>query len=398
MSLQTSRRRIRRAAVVDSLLGTQTDQAPSVASVILALASKLNSTGNGSGLTGLTVSQLSDASANGKSLITAANYAAMKTLLGLVIGTDVLAPTGNGSGLTGLTQSQISGLVSDLAGKLSTTGNGSGLTGLTVSQLSDASANGKSLITAADYAAMKTLLGLVIGTDVLAPTGNGSGLTGLTQSQISGLVSDLAGKLPTTGNGSGLTGLTVSQLSDASANGKSLITAANYAAMLSLLGAASASDAPSTVCGAITTSTDYSGSSDAFTVEPSELTITFPSTGLWDLWVLINCYLTTTGVTTQYRLACGTAVVSGSTGYPTGFAFAQGASGIANSKITTGSPLLIGGTSKSSGEQALVLLGTHSLRVTTAGTLKTQLAIAGATSNVLKLLNTTKIVAIKRAS
>jgi hypothetical protein len=42
----------------------------------------------------------------------------------------------------------------------------------------------------------RTNLGLVIGTNVLAPNGNGSLLTGLTQSQISGLVSDLALKAP----------------------------------------------------------------------------------------------------------------------------------------------------------------------------------------------------------
>jgi hypothetical protein len=34
---------------------------------------------------------------------------------------------------------------------------------------------------------MRTQLGLVIGTDVIAPSGNGSSLTGITQSQVSGL-------------------------------------------------------------------------------------------------------------------------------------------------------------------------------------------------------------------
>ena len=45
-------------------------------------------------------------------------------------------------------------------------------------------------------AGARTNLGLVIGTDVLAPNGNGSNLTGLTQSQISGLTAALAAKAP----------------------------------------------------------------------------------------------------------------------------------------------------------------------------------------------------------
>ena len=149
------------------------------------------------------------------------------------------------------------------------------------------------------------------------------------------------------------------------------------------------------VTGKISTNTDYTGSSDAFTIEPASLTITIPSTGCWLIDVHLNFYMTSTAVTTQYRMALGTATINGSTNYPTGFAYAQGASGTSNSKITTGSPTIIGGTSKSSGENALVLIGRHAIDVSGAGTIKVQIAIAGTTSNVAKLLTGSHIRASK---
>jgi hypothetical protein len=140
------------------------------------------------------------------------------------------------------------------------------------------------------------------------------------------------------------------------------------------------------VLGYISSNTDYTGTSSAYTVEPAALTITIPSTGKWAIKVHINNYLTTTGITTDYRIAMGTAAISGSTGYPTGFGYAQGGTGLNNSKITTGSPTVISGPSKSSGENALVLIGDHVLDVSTSGTIKVQMSIAGTTANVLKLL------------
>jgi hypothetical protein len=106
-------------------------------------------------------------SANGKSLVTAADYAAMKALLDLEIGTDVQAYDADLTTWAGLTPS----------------------------------ANAQSLVTAADYSAMRTLLGLVIGTNVQAYDADLTTWAGLTPS----------------------------------ANAQSLVTAADYSAMRTLL-------------------------------------------------------------------------------------------------------------------------------------------------------------------
>lgn len=132
-----------------------TDEA-SLASLITSVSSKLAKSSNLSDLasvsaarsnlglgslataSSVTASQISDASANGRDLIQAANYAAMKALLAIASG-------------------DVSGL-----GSLATASS------VTASQVSDASANGRSLITAANYAAMAALLGLTIGTNTQA--------------------------------------------------------------------------------------------------------------------------------------------------------------------------------------------------------------------------------------
>lgn len=94
------------------------------------------------------VADLSDASANGRSLISAANYAAMKTLLDLEIGVDVQAYDADLTTWAGLTPS----------------------------------ANAQSLVTAANYAAMRALLDLEVGTDfpALVHTHVQADVTGLT--------------------------------------------------------------------------------------------------------------------------------------------------------------------------------------------------------------------------
>lgn len=87
-----------------------------------------------------------------------------------------------------------------------------------VADLSDASANAQSLLQAADYAAMRALLDLEAGTDFYS--------TGAVDSALSGKAASSHTH-------------TVSDLSDASANGKSLIAAADYETMVGLLGISS---------------------------------------------------------------------------------------------------------------------------------------------------------------
>ena len=111
------------------------------------------------------LTSLASASANGVSLVTAADYAAMRTLLALDVGTNVQAWDAQ------------------------------------LDSLSAATANGVALVTAADYAAMKALLDLEIGTDIQAYSANLDEWSGI----------------------------------NPSANGGSLVAAADYAAMRALL-------------------------------------------------------------------------------------------------------------------------------------------------------------------
>ena len=85
------------------------------------------------------LTSLSAASANGVSLVTAANYAAMRTLLDLEAGTDFYSISAADAAFQPLDAE--------------------------LTSLSGASANGVSLVTAANYAAMRGLLDLEAGTD-----------------------------------------------------------------------------------------------------------------------------------------------------------------------------------------------------------------------------------------
>lgn len=139
-----------------------------------------------------------------------------------------LAPVQTVAGRTGavtLSASDVSGL-----GTIATqAANSVEITGGSVSGITDiAVSDGGTGASTASGA--RSNLGLVIGTNVLAPNGNGSALSGLQQSQISGLVSDLGNKADLVG------GVIPTSQIPSFAISEYLGVAANEAAMLALVG------------------------------------------------------------------------------------------------------------------------------------------------------------------
>jgi hypothetical protein len=108
-------------------------------------------------------------SANAQSLVTAANYAAMRALLDLEAGTDFLTPAAIAAAYQPL-DSDLSAIAF-----LTTTAFGRSLLeaadAAALRTLAGLSANGQSLVTAANYAAMRALLDLEAGTDFYSIAG-----------------------------------------------------------------------------------------------------------------------------------------------------------------------------------------------------------------------------------
>lgn len=93
----------------------------------------------------LALADITDASANGRSLVAAADYAAMRTLLGLVIGTNVQAYDAALASIAGLTLA---------SGKMLYT------TGTDTFAVADITAAGRAILAGADAAAQRVTLGL----------------------------------------------------------------------------------------------------------------------------------------------------------------------------------------------------------------------------------------------
>ena len=101
--------------------------------------------------------------ANGKSLVTAADYAAMRALLDLEVGTDFLSPAAIAAAYQPL-----DGDLTAIAALTSAADKGIQFTGAGTAATYDLTAAGKALLDDADASAQRTTLGLVIGTNVQA--------------------------------------------------------------------------------------------------------------------------------------------------------------------------------------------------------------------------------------
>lgn len=154
------------AAAWGGITGTLADQTD----LQNALNAKLATNGNGSSLTGLTKTQVGLANADNTSDANKPVSTATQTALDAK-----LATNGNGSALTGITASQIG--ATTIGGNIFALANPGAITFPRI--------NADNTATARSAADMRTDLGLVIGTNVLAPNGNGSALTGLTAAQVS---------------------------------------------------------------------------------------------------------------------------------------------------------------------------------------------------------------------
>lgn len=185
-------------------------------------------------------------SANAQSLVTAANYAAMRTLLDLEAGTDFYSIAGAdaafaaiGHNHSGVYQPLDSDLTA-IAGLTSAADKGIQFTGAGTAATFDLTAAGKALLDDADASAQRTTLGLVIGTNVQAydadlttwagitpGTGVGTALAVNTGSAGAVVLFDGAGGTPSSLVGTNITG-TAASLTVGGFKVVTKSTAANY--------------------------------------------------------------------------------------------------------------------------------------------------------------------------
>lgn len=176
---------------------------------------------------------------------------------------------------------------------------------------------GQGVITAADYAAIRTLLSLVPGTNVLAPNGSGSALTALHASEI------------TTGT-----------ISEARLQSGSIANPVRVE---------------------LAADDSWAGANGVYS---TILTIAIPSTGRWHIAYRLICN-TLTSLSFSARVAEGTGAFGDPNGSVVGTNYGNATP--SNAVVSTGSPNIVAGSSRTSNLWA-VSEGDVIINVTTPGT------------------------------
>lgn len=156
--------------------------------------------------------------------------------------------------------------------------------------------------------------------------------------------------------------------------------------------AAASGSSPTIVCVAPASDITLAGNNATYT-SISDLTATVTSTGKYEFELMFISRLTSSGITTGVRMKLGTATISAADGDPVGLALAQGATGAANMSYTSATGV-ISGNSKSSGDSYVMFLLKGTLDFTGTGTILVEASIAGTTAGQ-KILKTSKFKLVK---
>lgn len=263
----------------------------------------------------------------------------------------------------------LDGELTAIAGLTSAADKGVYFTGSGTAGLFDISTFTRTYTGAANAGAFRTAVGLAIGSDVQAFDAELAAIAGLTSAANKGIY---------------FTGAGTAATFDLSSFARTFLDDADAATVRSTLGAAASTDAPAIVCVSPTSNSTWNGNSGTYT-SATDLTVTPSGTGKWSAELLILTKLTTTAVSTAFRVLLGDgAAIANADADPVGAALAQGASGFANMTYTS-STGIISGQSKSSGDNYVIFWVRYEVDVTTVGTFTPQLSIAGSTSGVLSL-------------
>ncbi len=130
----------------------------------------------------------------------------------------------------------------------------------------------------------------------------------------------------------------------------------------------------------------FPGSNGAWTIEPTGLDLTIPSTGKWAFSSIINTQKGATGTSTGARLAISTASITGVTGRSVGVATSETI--LSQCAITVGSPTVVSMGSRSPSSVFLTFTSNFVLNVIATGIVKIQMFDgAGATGTLTVFSN-----------